>query len=69
MSYKRVDDTAAQLLDLYSIEVPEIVAALAERFEYDGISPAQAGRQAREMITLAMEDPERYGAIFGDTYH
>jgi hypothetical protein len=68
-SYRKVDDTAAQLLDFYSIEVHEIVAALAEMFSYDGIPAHQASRQARDMIALAMEDPDRFDAIFGDTYH
>lgn len=69
MSYRKVDDTASQLLDFYSIEVEEIVAALADRFTYEGIASSQAGRQAKDMITLAMEDPERYDQIFGSTYH
>lgn len=69
MSYKRIDDLAAHLLDEFSIEVPEIVAALADRFIYNGIPASQAARQARDMITLAMEDPEKFDAVFGETYH
>ena len=68
-SYRKVDDTAAQLLDYYSIEVHEIVAALAERFGHEGVPSRQASRQARDMVELAMEDPDRFDAIFGDTYH
>lgn len=69
MSYKRVDDLAAMLLDDFAIEVPEIIAALADRFVYEGIPPAEAASQARDMLSLAMDDPERFDAVFGDTYH
>ena len=68
-SYKRVDDIGSQILDEFAIEVPGIVKALAERLTYEGLCSAEASSQARDMIALAMDDPDRFDAVFGDTYH
>jgi hypothetical protein len=51
------------------MSIPEIVEALAERFTYKGIPTRQASNQAKDMVTLAMDDPERFAAIFGETVH
>jgi hypothetical protein len=69
VSYRKVDDAGAQLLDEFCIEVPSIVKALAERLTYAGQGSAEASSQARDMVSLAMDDPDRFDAIFGETYH
>lgn len=67
--YRKVDDIGSQILDDFSIEVPSIVKALAERLIYAGQGAAEASSQARDMVALAMDDPDRFDAIFGETYH
>lgn len=69
MSYRKVDDIGSQILDEFSIEVPGIIKALAERLTYEGLGSAEASGQARDMIALAMDDPDRFDAVFGEVYH
>jgi hypothetical protein len=68
-AYRKVDDIGAQILDEFCIEVPSIVKALAERLTYEGLCSAEASGQARDMVALAMDDPDRFNAVFGEVYH
>jgi len=53
----------------FTIEAPDLAAALAERLAYHGMEARQAASQAYDLVMLALTDPERFAAIFAETYH
>jgi hypothetical protein len=64
----RKDEALAEFDD-WSIEAPDLAAALAEKLSYEGMQPRQAAAQAYDLVMLALTDPERFAAIFAETYH
>lgn len=53
----------------HGIGAPDLAAALAEKLAYHGMQPRQAAAQAYDLVMLALTDPERFAAIFAETYH
>lgn len=64
----RREEAIADFVD-FGIEAPDLAAALAERLSYDGMQPREAAAQAHDLVMLALTDPERFAAIFAETYH
>lgn len=54
MAHQEIDDEG------FNIDVPELIYALAERFEYQGIPTGQAKRIAAVMLQEAMDQPDEY---------